>query len=54
MKQQIEGFVGKKLWRQGQWPIGKPQAIEDHPGHSFAWREHLLFIGYQACVDHLH
>src|SRR5437762_7838273 len=26
-KQQIEGFVGKKLWRQGQRPRGKPQVV---------------------------
>src|SRR5882672_10269806 len=32
-KQQIEGFVGKKLGSERQGAIGKPQAIEDHPGH---------------------
>jgi hypothetical protein len=52
MKQEIEGCVGKKLRRQGQWPIGKPQAIDDHPGHGFAWRQGFLCIGHEACVDH--
>src|SRR5947208_1930587 len=44
MKQQIEGFIGKKLRRQGQGPMGKPQAIENHPGHGFAWDNDLLLI----------
>src|SRR2546430_15294862 len=33
-----ERFVGKKLGRERQRSIGKPQAIEDHPGHRFARR----------------
>jgi len=53
VKQQIEGFVGKKLWRQGQRPRGKPQPIEDHSGQGLARRERLLFIGHEACVDPL-
>ncbi len=53
MKQQVEGFIGKKLRRQGQGPLGKPQAIEHHPGHGFAWRNGLLLIGYEPGVDHL-
>ena len=52
-KQQVEGFVGKKLWRQGQRAIGKPQAIEDHPGHGFARCDLLLCVGDEACIDHL-
>ena len=51
-KQQIEGFIGKKLRRQGQGAIGKSQAIEDHPRHGFAWRDLLLLIGQKACVNH--
>src|SRR2546425_1165715 len=53
MKQQIEGGVRKKLGCQGQGPMGKSQAIEDHPSHGFAWREGLLLIRHQTCVDHL-
>jgi hypothetical protein len=52
-KQQIEGVVSKNLGRSGQGPMGKPQAIEEHPGHGFAWREGLLLIRHQPCVDHL-
>jgi len=52
-KQQVKGFVGKKLRRQGQGPIGKPQAIEDHPSHRFSWRDLLLAIGHQACINHV-
>ena len=51
-KQEIERFVGKKLRRQGQRPIRKPQAIENHPGHGFTRCNLLLLIGNDACVDH--
>src|SRR5438093_2451080 len=51
-KQQIERFVGKKLGRERQWSIGKPQAIEDHPGYSFARCDLLLLIRNEASVDH--
>src|SRR5712692_4104160 len=53
MQQQVEGFIGKKLRRQGQGPMGKPQAIENHPSHGFAWRNGLLLIGYEPGVDHV-
>src|SRR5207244_6300790 len=51
-KQQIEWFVGKKLGRERQRSIGKPQAIKDHPGHRFARRDLLLLIRNEARVDH--
>src|SRR5712691_7804041 len=35
-KQQVERGVGKKLWGERQGTIGKPQAVEDHPGDRFA------------------
>jgi hypothetical protein len=51
-KQEIKGFVGKKLRRERQGPIGKAQAIENHCGHGFAWRHHFLLIWHETCVDH--
>ena len=51
-KQQLKGFVRKKLWGQGQRPIGKPQAIEDHPGHRFTRCDLLLLIRNEACINH--
>src|SRR4029450_12274768 len=51
-KQQIERFVGKKLGSERQGAIGKPQAIEDHPGHRFARCNLLLVIRNEASVDH--
>src|SRR5438105_1934498 len=51
-KQQVERFVGKKLGRERQGAIGKPQAIEDHPGHSFTRCDLLLLIRNEASVDH--
>src|SRR5215510_1536026 len=51
-KQQIERFVGKKLGSERQGAIGKPQAIEDHPGHRFARGDLLLLIWNEASVDH--
>jgi len=51
-KQQVEGFLGKKLRGQEQGPIGKPQAIEDHPRHGFARCDVLLFIRHEAGVNH--
>ena len=53
-KQEIERFVGKKLRGQGQWPIRKPQAIEDHPGHGFPGCDVLLVIGHNMRVDQLY
>ncbi len=32
--------------------MGKPQTIENHPGHGFAWGNDLLLIGYEAGVEH--
>ena len=52
-KQEIEGLAGKKLWRQGQGPIGKAQAVEDHPSDGFARRDHFLVIGHETSVDHV-
>src|SRR4030095_620883 len=51
-KQQIKRFVGKKLGRERQRSISKPQAIEDHPGHRFARCDLLLRIRNEARVDH--
>src|SRR2546430_9383953 len=51
-KQQLERFVGKKLGGERQRSIGKPQAIEDHPGHSFARGDRLLLIRHEASIDH--
>src|SRR5215510_5866649 len=51
-KQQIERFVGKKLGRERQRSIGKPSAIEDHPGYSFTWGDLLLLIRNETSVDH--
>src|SRR5207248_5843658 len=51
-KQQVKGFVGKKLGRQGQGALGKPQAIKDHPGYGLTRRDLLLGIGYEACIDY--
>ena len=53
MQQQIEGFAGKKLWGQRQGPIGKAEPIQNHAGHGFARREHFLWIGHQAGVNHV-
>jgi hypothetical protein len=50
-KQQIERFVGKKLRGERQRAIGKPQAIEDHPSHRFAWCDLLLLIRHEASID---
>ena len=51
MKQEREGFIGKKLGRQRSGPMGKAHAIEHHPGHGFARREDFVCIGHEACVD---
>src|SRR5438093_842070 len=50
-KQQIEWFVGKKLRGERQRPIGKPQAIQDHPRHRFAWGDLLLLIWNEASIN---
>jgi hypothetical protein len=49
--QQSERFVSKKLGRERQRSIGKPQAIEEHPGYSFAWGDLLLRLRNEASVD---
>jgi hypothetical protein len=51
-QQQIEGFVGKKLGSERQRSIGKPQAIEAHPGYSFARGDRFLLIRHEARIDH--
>src|SRR5919109_1938983 len=51
-KQQIERFVGKKLGRERQRSIGKPQAIEDHSGYRFARCYLLLRSRNEGSVDH--
>ena len=51
MKQEREGFIGKKLGRQRSGPMGKAHAMEHHPGHGFARREDVVCIGHEACVD---
>jgi hypothetical protein len=33
--------------------MGKPEAIEDHPGHGFARCDHGLCIRDETRVDHL-
>jgi hypothetical protein len=50
MTPQVEGFVGKQLGRSGAGAMGKPYAIEPHPGHGFARRDLRLTIGHQACI----
>ena len=50
-KEEIEGFVGKELWRQGQWPIGTSSAIEDHPFACLTGGDRLLFIRGKTSVD---
>src|SRR6266853_1072638 len=52
-KQQIEGFVGKKLRGQRQGAIGKPEAIDDHPCYGFAGSDLLLVMGRHTRIDHL-
>src|SRR5881409_3894391 len=37
----------------GQGPVGKAQAVEDHTGHGFTWRDLLLFIGHKTCINHI-
>ena len=37
----------------GYGPVGKAQAVEDHTGHSFTWRDLLLFIGHKTCINHI-
>ena len=50
---QSEGFVSKKLRWQGQGPVGKAKAIQDHPRHGFARCDHFLRIRYETCMDHI-
>src|SRR4029450_2860308 len=50
-KEQIEGLIGKELRAQRQGPIGKTQAIENHPFHRFAWGDRLLVVGLETRVD---
>jgi hypothetical protein len=51
MQQQVERCVGKKLGRSGYRAIGKPEAIEHHPGHGCARRDLLVAIGHQAGIE---
>ena len=53
-KEEIEGFVGKELRGQGQWPIGKSSAIEDHPFDRLTGGDRLLFIRGKTSVDPAH
>ena len=50
-KEEIEGFVGKELRGEGQWPIGKSSAIEDHPFNGLTGGDRLLFIRCKTSVD---
>lgn len=50
-KQQIEGFVGKKLRGQRQGAIGKPSAIDDHPCYGFASGDLFLVMGRHARIN---
>ena len=47
----IERLVGTNLRRQRERALGKPQAIEDHPGHRFARADLRLRIRQEASVD---
>src|SRR5215467_10528256 len=53
-KEQIEGLTRKELRGQGQRPIGKAQAIEDHPFDRFTRGDHLLVVRLETSVDHAH
>ena len=53
-KEQIEGRIGKELRAQGQGPIGKAQAIENHPFDRFPWGDRLLVVGLETRVDQAH
>ena len=53
-KEQSEGLTCKELWSQGQRPIGKAQAIEDHPFDRFAWGDRLLVVRLETSVNHAH
>ena len=50
-KEEIEGFVGKELRGQGQWPMGKSSAIEDHPFDGLTGGDRLLFIRCKTSID---
>jgi hypothetical protein len=51
-KPPVERFVGKKLGRERQRSLGKPQAIAEHPGHRFARCDLLWRLRNKARVDH--
>ena len=51
-QQQIERLVSKKLGREGQRSLGKPSAMEEHPGYRVARCDLLLLIRNEARVDH--
>lgn len=53
-KEEIERLVGKKLWGQRQWPIGKPSAIEDHSFDRLTGGNRLLCIRGKTSVDPPH
>ena len=53
-KEEIEGFVGTELRGQGQWPIGKPSALEAHPFDDLPGGDRLLFIRCKTSVDEAH
>jgi hypothetical protein len=50
--QESEGCVGNTLRRARHGPIGTAQALANHCGHGFAWRNHCLLIWHETCVDH--
>jgi len=50
-KEEIEGLIGKELWAQRQGPIGKAQAIENHPFDRFSWGDRLLVVGLETRVN---
>jgi hypothetical protein len=52
--EEIERLVGKKLWGQRPWPIGKPSAIEDHSCDRLTGGNRLLFIRGKTSVDPPH
>ena len=50
--QHSEGCASNKLWGQGPRPVGKPEAIQDHPSHGLAGCEDVLGLGHETGSDH--
>ena len=50
-KQQVQGFVGKKLGGQGPGAIGKSYTVKHHAGHGFARCDFFQLIGHEPGID---